>query len=381
MGLKKSRDPRENQNRNVRESLLGERSRGGLLKGVIMAGGMGTRLRPLTLNRPKPMIEVLGIPVIEFVKDALVAAGISEVIVTTGYRGESLAQLVESWNHSQLAAWVNEEETAMGTAGSVKLLEGELKETFVVGSGDTLASFDIAALLEEHKNSGAMASMALWQVDDPSEYGVVGLSNEKSGDIDSDLETGWIVKFQEKPKPEEAFSNVINAGLYILEPEVLELIPKGEKFDWSKQVFPQMLELGMPLRGITISGLWFDIGRPSDLLAAQEIVLRGRDQLWSQIPEGSNEGYLSPNSKVEGTCENSVLLDGCTVGENSVVSGSLLMAKAVVRGEVTLRNCIIGRNSIVESGSVLDGCIIGDDMVVPTNSRWTNRRLPDNANQ
>ena len=226
-----------------------------------------------------------------------------------------------------------------------------------------------------------MASMALWQVDDPSEYGVVGLSNEKNGDIDSDLETGWIVKFQEKPKPEEAFSNVINAGLYILEPEVLELIPKGEKFDWSKQVFPQMLELGMPLRGITISGLWFDIGRPSDLLAAQEIVLRGRDQLWSPIPEGSNEGYLSPNSKVEGVCEKSVLLDGCMVAENSVVSGSLLMAKAEIRGEVTLRNCIIGRNSIVESGSVLDGCIIGDDMVVPSNSRWTNRRLPDNANQ
>ena len=342
---------------------------------------MGTRLRPLTLNRPKPMIEVLGIPVIEFVKDAMVAAGISEVIVTTGYRGESLAQLVESWNHNQLAAWVNEEETAMGTAGSVKLLEGELRETFVVGSGDTLASFDIAALLEEHKNSGAMASMALWRVDDPSEYGVVGLSNEVSGEIDSDLETGWIAKFQEKPKPEEAFSNVINAGLYILEPEVLELIPKGEKFDWSKQVFPQMLELGMPLRGITISGLWFDIGRPSDLLAAQEIVLRGRDQLWSEIPEGSNQGYLSPNSKVEGICEKSVLLDGCMVGEDSVVSGSLLMAKAVVRGEVTLRNCIIGRNSIVETGSVLDSCIIGDDMVVPTNSRWTNIRLPDNANQ
>lgn len=346
-----------------------------------MAGGMGTRLRPLTLHRPKPMIEVLGIPVIEYVKDAMTAAGINEVIVTTGYRGESLAELVDSWNQPELRAWVNEEEVAMGTAGSVKLLKEELRETFVVGSGDTLASFDIAELLKEHKNSGAKASMALWEVEEPSEYGIVGLSEKMGGEINSELERGWIVKFLEKPKPEDAFSKVINAGLYILEPEVLELIPEGEKFDWSKQVFPQMLELGMPLRGITISGLWFDIGRPADLLSAQKIVLENASKLWSDIPVGNDGGFISSNAVISGECENSVVLDDCEIAEDSIAVGSLLMCGSSIEKGVILKNCIVGRNSSIERDSELENCIIGDGMVVPANSKWKDRRLPDDANR
>jgi len=349
------------------------------LKGVIMAGGLGTRLRPLTLHRPKPMVEVIGIPVINFVKDALASAGISEVIVTTGYRGESLASLVESWNGEGLSAWVNEEEVPMGTAGSVRLLKDELKETFIVGSGDTLASFDIAALIKEHKESGAAATMALWEVEDPSEYGIVGMSMDLDGELDSSLHSGWIVKFLEKPTAEQAFSKVINAGLYILEPEVLELIPEGEKFDWSRQVFPAMLEKGMPLRGSTISGIWFDIGRPSDLLKAQSVILGEGEQLWTELPPGEigNGGFISPDANIEGECIDSVILENCHINSGTVIKGSLMMSNCVVAEGCSISSTIIGSGTVVGKGVNLDGCVIGDDVAVPAFSDWQGIKFPN----
>lgn len=153
--------------------------------GVIMAGGQGSRLRPLTLTRPKPMVEVLGRPVIDFVKDAMQDASIDTIVVTTGYRGEQLEQHVESWNtlENPIDAWVNQESSPMGTAGSVRLLSEHLTETFVVGSGDSVASFDIGALLAAHRASGAKVTMALWEVEDPTEFGIVGLSKSHLGTL------------------------------------------------------------------------------------------------------------------------------------------------------------------------------------------------------
>jgi mannose-1-phosphate guanylyltransferase len=353
------------------------------LKGVIMAGGLGSRLRPLTLQRPKPMVEVIGIPVINFVKDALTCAGISEVIVTTGYKGETLSSLVESWNEEGLKAWVNEEDVPMGTAGSVRLLKNELKDTFIVGSGDTLASFDIASLLKEHKESGAVATMALWEVEDPSEYGIVGMAQELDGELDAGLRNGWIIKFLEKPTPEQAFSKVINAGLYILEPEVLELIPESEKFDWSRQVFPAMLEKGMALRGSTISGIWFDIGRPSDLLKAQRVILDEQEQLWTQLPlgDGSGGGFISPNANIEGESVDSVILENCHIMTSAVVKDSLMMASSIVAHGCSITSSIIGSGSVVEEGACLDDCVIGDGMVVPASSDWQGIKFPDAMNE
>ena len=177
-----------------------------------MAGGRGTRLMPLTKNRPKPMVPVLGRPVIDYVKDAMIAAGLTEIIVTTGYQGEQLVSHVDSWDAKSR---VNQEDTPMGTAGSVKLLSEQLTETFVVGSGDSVASFDIEDLIESHQKSGAKVTMALWEVDDPTEFGIVGLSETTNGDVDSSLDEGFIRKFKEKPSRNEAFSNLINAGLYL----------------------------------------------------------------------------------------------------------------------------------------------------------------------
>lgn len=350
--------------------------------GVIMAGGQGSRLRPLTLTRPKPMVEVLGRPVIDFVKDAMQDASIDTVIVTTGYRGEQLEQHVESWNnHSKpIQAWVNQESTPMGTAGSVRLLAEHLTETFVVGSGDSVASFDIRALLQAHRESGAKVTMALWEVEDPTEFGIVGLSSTHLGPLDGQLRRGYICRFKEKPTTEEAFSNVINAGLYIIEPEVLALVPEGEKFDFSKQLFPMVLERGWPMFAQTLDGVWFDVGHPSELIRAQHTLIAQRDSLPFPLPKGIfDEGsFIADSANMKGTVAGSVISSECTVGEGSHLHDVLLMSNCVIGEKCHLEETVLGRNVSIGKGSILKNVVVGDSMELGENSYFENCRIPSN---
>ena len=320
-----------------------------------MAGGRGTRLMPLTKNRPKPLVPVLGRPVIDYVKDAMIAAGLTEIIVTTGYQGEQLVSHVDSWDTKSR---VNQEDTPMGTAGSVKLLSEQLTETFVVGSGDSVASFDIEDLLESHQKSGAKVTMALWEVDDPTEFGIVGLSETTNGDVDSSLDEGFIRKFKEKPSRNEAFSNLINAGLYIIEPEVMELVPPGEKYDFSKQLFPDVLSKGWPMYAKTVNGIWFDVGHPFELHKAQMALIERRDELPFPMPEGEilpDGSFISDSASVSGHISNSVVLAGASV--NGAAVNSVVMANSRING--VSESSVVGENSIIDSR--IHNCVIGDE--------------------
>ena len=320
-----------------------------------MAGGRGTRLMPLTANRPKPMVRVLGRPVIDYVKDAMVDAGLNEIIVTTGHKGEQLYSQIESW---EISSRVNQESSPMGTAGSVGLLREELDETFVVGSGDSVASFDIADLIRAHRESGAKVTMALWEVEDPTEFGIVGLSQQNNGEIESSLDEGYIVKFLEKPKPEEAFSNLINAGLYIIEPDVMDLVPEGEKYDFSKQLFPDVLARGWPMYAKTVKGIWFDVGHPFELHKAQMALVAGRMELPFPMPDGEvlpDGSFISASASVSGHVERSIILDGASV--NGAVVDSVVMSNSRVEG--VSESSIIGENSAVHSR--IQRCVIGDE--------------------
>ena len=357
-----------------------------MMYGVIMAGGQGSRLRPLTLTRPKPMVEVLGRPVIDFVKDAMVEAGIDDLIVTTGYRGEQLQKHVSAWplqsmkTHSrEITARINQEDSPMGTAGSVRLLSDLLTETFVVGSGDSVASFDISGLLAAHKQSGAKVTMALWEVEDPSDFGIVGLSAEHNGELDGDLREGYISRFKEKPSPEEAFSNVINAGLYIIEPEVLALMPLGEKFDFSKQLFPMVLEMNWPMYAKTIDGVWFDVGNPMELLNAQSTLVKRMKELPFPMPNGKvlpGNGFCMDDAVILGDVVSSVISSNCFVEENVKISNSLLMSGCKISPDSIISNSVLGQNVVIGNGAKLDNVVIGDDVVIAAKMDISDQRIP-----
>ena len=352
--------------------------------GIIMAGGQGSRLMPLTATRPKPMVEVLGRPVIDFVKEAMVQAGIRELVVTTGYRGEQLQAHVDSWQQfppeeDLIEARINQESTPMGTAGSVGLLRDLITTTCVVGSGDAVASFDISSLLQAHRQHGAKVTMALWEVDNPSEFGIVGLASSPDGEVDGDLRAGFIRRFLEKPSPEEAFSNVINAGLYILEPEVFDHIPPGEKFDFSKQLFPALLEMGWPMYAQTIDGVWFDVGQPFELIRAQSTLM----DRYAELPFSYPSNYIESNgvlqaldARVQGNVNHSVLGCGCSVEDEAEVSRSLLMDACTVESGASVQESVIGVGVVVPSGTVLKHCVVGDGALLKPGETYLNKKIP-----
>jgi len=315
--------------------------------GVIMAGGRGTRLQPLTDQRPKPMIPLLGRPVIDYVKDAMLRAGVSDLVVTTGYRGEDLEAHVNTWVEDGVNARVNREDTPMGTAGSVRLLADVLESTFLVGSGDGISTLDLEALLTHHRNTGAALTIGLVEVEDPSSFGIVGLGVSNNAEVDGALRWGYVRRFAEKPPPEEAFSRLINAGVYVIEPEALAMVPPATKYDFSRDLFPAMLEAGLPIAGVMLEGLWFDIGEPHHLLDAQAALLGGFD------------AYLHP---------------GASVDAGATVRASLLMDGACVRAGASVQSSILGVDSVVEEGAVLERCVLGDGARVSKNEHLADVR-------
>ena len=317
------------------------------MHGEIMAGGRGTRLQPLTDQRPKPMIPLLGRPVIDYVKDAMLRAGVSDLVVTTGYRGENLEAHVNTWVEDGVNARVNREDTPMGTAGSVRLLADVLESTFLVGSGDGISTLDLEALLTHHRNTGAALTIGLVEVEDPTSFGIVGLGASNNAEVDGALRRGYVRRFAEKPPPEEAFSRLINAGVYVIEPEALAMVPPATKYDFSRDLFPAMLEAGLPIAGVMLEGLWFDIGEPHHLLDAQAALLGGSD------------AYLHP---------------GALVDAGATVRASLLMDGARVRAGASVQSSILGADSVVEEGAVLERCVLGDGARVSKNEHLADVR-------
>jgi len=347
--------------------------------GVIMAGGKGTRLYPLTANRPKPLVEVLGKPVIDYVSDALLDAGITDVILTTGHQGEGLISLVEDWNNDKSGKFsVSNEDRPMGTAGSVKLLQDKLTETFIVASGDGILSSNLKDLISAHKLSNAKVTMALWEVEDPTQFGIVGLSSQKGGQIDPRLSEGYITKFLEKPSLEDAFSNVINAGLYIIEPEVLEHIPFDTKYDFSKELFPKLLELGWPLYAMKLDGLWFDVGTPSELIRAQNELIAKRIELPFTIPPGklnSHNGYIFDTAKTQSKIIESVICHQSLVGKDCNIENSLIMNNSKIDDNTVIKNSVIGNNVKIGSNCVLIGCVVGDDISIGNGTNLVEQKI------
>lgn len=320
---------------------------------VVLAGGEGTRLRPLTSTRPKPLLPVLGVPCVEYVIRSLADAGIEQVFLACGYRSEDVRNALGGGDRFGVEIELAFEREPMGTAGAVKLLEDRLDNTFVVGSGDTLTDADLGDLIDFHLRKGAEATMGLTEVERPEQFGIVGVSPE-----------GRIERFKEKPRTEEVFSRVINAGTYVLEPEVLGMVPAGTKYDFSRNLYMDMLEKGRGLYATPLKGYWKDIGRPSDLYLAN-MDMASRRPL-TEAPAGTRaQGscYFGPGiTASSASVKDSAIGRGCRL--EGTVESCLLLDKVIMEKGAALRGCVVGEGCRIGSGASLRDCVLGDGAAV-----------------
>ena len=292
------------------------------VKAVLLVGGMGTRLRPLTYRIPKPLVPVVGKPLIMHVIDSI-PSEVDEVIVPVSYKKEMMEDYLRRNPPNRKVTLVDEPEP-LGTGGAVKNVEKHIDGQFLVINGDSISSLDVGRFVKFHREKKGIASISLWPVEDPTPYGVV--------DLDKD---GRIERFQEKPKREEAFSNLINAGVYALEHEVLDHIGKGF-VSMERDVFPKILDKGM--FGMRFDGYWIDCGRREDLLRAY----------WTLM--GNDARKLDKGSVWEGA----TISKPCMVKSEAVVAGATIGPFAYVS-----ERAVVGAMSKIERSIILEDARVG----------------------
>jgi len=351
------------------------------MKAVILAGGEGTRLRPLTSNQPKPMLPLVNRPMMEHIVRLLAQHGFDDIVVTVAFLANHIRNYFGDGSEFGVRMRYATEDSPLGTAGSVRNAADELDDTFLVISGDVLTDIDLGAFVKAHRDSGAFASIALKRVENPLEFGIVITRPD-----------GMIERFLEKPTWGQVFSDTINTGIYVLEPSVFDLIPEGEVVDFSGDVFPAALAQGRPLLGEVVEGYWEDVGTLEAYLSSHADVLDGRVRVdidgfqlgpgvW--LGEGAD---VDPDAKIEGPVvigDNSRVEAGAhlrqytVLGSDVVVKQHAFLERAVCHDHVyvgpfvRIRGSVIGRSSDLrshartEEGVVLgDECFVGEHAVI-----------------
>jgi mannose-1-phosphate guanylyltransferase / phosphomannomutase len=341
------------------------------MKAVILAGGEGTRLRPLTSNQPKPMMPIANVPMMEHIVRLLARHGFDDIVVTVAFLANHIRNYFGDGSDFGVRMRYASEESPLGTAGSVRNAMDELDETFLVISGDVLTDVDLSAFVKAHRSEHAFASIALKRVENPVEFGIVITRDD-----------GTIERFLEKPTWGQVFSDTINTGIYVLEPEVFDYIPDGEVVDFSGDVFPAVLADGGKLYGHVLDGYWEDVGTLEAYRTAHEDILDGRvdidvpgfqvrDRVWL----GENAD-VSPDAEIDGpvligdNCrvEAGAVLRAYTVlGDDVVVKSEAHVERTVVHDHVYIgtstrvRGAVLGRGSDVRDSVRIDeGVVVGD---------------------
>jgi mannose-1-phosphate guanylyltransferase len=321
------------------------------MQALILAGGEGTRLRPLTYTVPKPVLPLAGRPHIAYVIDWLVRHGVDDVVVSCGFLAEGMRRALRELEPGVEIRYA-EEPDARGTAGAIRFAEEMLGERFLVLNGDVLCDLDLTALIAQHERTGARATIALYPVEDPTGYGLIHRRDD-----------GEITEFLEKPKPDQIDTDEINAGAYLLERSVLDEIPPDVAVSIEREVFPRLI--GKGLYGIRLEGYWLDIGTPARYLEANWDILERRVETVTgetldgptMVGEGSE---VSPDARLEPPY---VIGRNCRIGPGAVVERSVLLdGCAIERGTVT--NSILSAGVTVEEGATLDGAVIGEGELV-----------------
>jgi len=340
-----------------------------------MAGGEGTRLRPLTSNQPKPMVPIVGKPCLEHILELLRDHGFREIVVTVAFLPQAIRSYFGDGTNLGLEIEYSVEETPLGTAGSVRLASGRLDDTTLVISGDALCDIDLTRLIEFHRERRAAVTIGLKSVENPLEFGIVVTD-----------EDGRVERFLEKPSWGQVFSDTINTGIYVLEPEVLRHVPRDRPYDFSKELFPLLLDMGRPIYGHVCEGYWQDIGnldqfRQANYDALDEKVrlqvpgIRLRGNIWigegvevDRIEEIDGPAFIgddcriAPGARVE---PYSVLAPGVTLREHARVTRSIVDAGTYVGRAAIVEGAVVGRNCDIRTHARLhEGVAIGDEVTV-----------------
>lgn len=366
------------------------------MKAVIMAGGKGSRLRPLTCNKPKPMVPLLNKPVMEYAIELLKKHGITEIAVTLQYLPANIKDYFGDGSAWGVELHYFEETAPLGTAGSVKNAEAFLDESFVVISGDGLTDINISEAIQFHQEKQALATLVLTRVEAPLEYGVVITK-----------EDGEISRFLEKPSWGEVFSDTVNTGIYILEPTIFDYVPKDTPFDFSNDLFPTLLKEHRPLFGYTARGYWCDIGNLSQYRQTQFDMLDGKVEVNIKGTQVAPGIWVGSNvkvdvSKIKGPC---YIADNCKIhahiqlgeytilGENNNLRTNLSIKRTVVwnnnyiaqgaelRGTTVCNYCTVKQNVALFEGSVVgDHCLMDQKSILRPNVKlWPSKHVEENS--
>jgi len=330
------------------------------MRAVVLVGGFGTRLRPLTLDRPKQMLPILGRPMIEPVLAHLSRHGIDDVVLSMGYKPDAFTAEYPTGECAGVQLHFAVEPEPLDTAGAIRFAarDAGITERFVVMNADVLTDIDVAALIAFHDERGAEGTIALHKVEDPSAFGVVPTDAR-----------GRVEAFVEKPAREEAPTDLINAGIYVLEPSVLDRIAADRRVSIEREVFPAMVEAGT-LYARPDDAYWIDTGTPALYIRAQLDLLDG-------LRGGPVEG-VDPAALVDPAAEvqRAVVGAGCTVGAGSVVRDSVLLPGATVADGSVVERTVLAFGATVGRGAALTACVIGDGEVVPDGTRLDAVRQP-----
>lgn len=317
------------------------------MKAVIMAGGFGTRLRPLTCNTPKPMAPVVNKPMMHHIVELLKRHGITDMIATLFYSPDAITGYFGDGSHLGVKMSYVKADADYGTAGSVRNATRDITERILIISGDVLTDFDLSAALRYHEDMHAKATIVLTHAKNPLAYGVVITADD-----------GKITRFLEKPSWGEVFSDTINTGIYILEPEILDMVPYREEFDFSKNLFPHLLRNDLGLYGYIAEGYWRDIGNLNEYQDAHLDALNGVVQV---NIEGRKEGnlYYGPDCSFR--------------RERLNLEGTVVLGKNVTIGDgVTLSHCVIGDNCVIGPGATLRNVVLWNDVVIGHSAELSN---------
>lgn len=360
-----------------------------------MAGGEGTRLRPISANKPKPMVDLIDRPVLEHIIALLKRNGVTESCLTLKYLPQMITEHFGSGDRFGMRLEYRTETQALGTAGGVLNCADFLgSEDFIVISGDCVCDFDLKSLMDFHRARKAEVTLALYSHAEPCEFGLVVTR-----------EDGRVERFLEKPAWDHVITDQINTGIYILSPAILSEIPKGEAYDFGRDLFPKLLREGRAVFGFKAEGYWCDIGSVGAYIKCCHDIIRGdvkaelraplvKDGIYSAspLPEGvvlKPPVYIGEKAVIDKGAEigpyavigASSVIGGDSVIRHSVINGAVINENAALNGAVVCKNASVGRGTTLEEGSVVgENCLIGDHCVIASSVRlWPDRQIPSGS--